>query len=97
MKTRREEMFALVEQQKSSGQNQSLFCREQGISYYTFRYWFEKYHLPECTGNETFTVIEPEPPIARNCDLKITYPNGVNIELSGDPSPAFVGSLINLV
>ena len=35
-------MYRLVDKWESSGLNQKLFCRTEGLNYYTFKYWKNK-------------------------------------------------------
>lgn len=36
-------MFSMIESWKDSGKSQQDFCKEQGIAYGDFHYWYKKY------------------------------------------------------
>lgn len=47
---KREAMFSLIENWKSSGQGQHDFCKSQGLAYSGFHYWYKKYRTGHADG-----------------------------------------------
>jgi hypothetical protein len=41
--TLRADRFSLIEQWMASGMSKRTFCEQQGVSYYTFQYWYRMY------------------------------------------------------
>ncbi len=56
--TKRDEMFALIEEWKNSGKTQKQFSREQGIKYSKFLYWKKKYQKSTSGWNNGFLPLE---------------------------------------
>lgn len=49
--TKRDKMFALIEEWKDSGKTQKQFSAEKGIKYSTFLYWMKKYRRSSGRNN----------------------------------------------
>ena len=49
----------MIENWKTSGQSQQLFCKENQIAYSNFHYWFKKYKAQhEASSKETFVPVQ---------------------------------------
>ena len=46
------EKFSMIENWKTSGQSQQLFCKENQIAYSNFHYWFKKYRAQQEGGSD---------------------------------------------
>ena len=85
-------MFDLVAQWKVSGKTQTAFAREQQIGLHTFKYWLEKFRSKD-DQQGSFIRLE------RNtlADIRVRYPNGVELLVPAHTSMATLGSLIKLL
>jgi len=94
---RRQEMFALIEQSKSSRKTNKEFCREQGINPAVFYYWQKRYRQE---GNQQkpagFMEVSVEETGASS-GISIEYPNGVRLHVSPEISLTTLQRLITLV
>ena len=87
--SREQEMFALVEEYKNSGQKQKEFCINKGIAFSTFQRWLYLYRAAK-SGTESkvqhskndFIPITPHSQQAAESVCLIDYPNGVRVRLS---------------
>ena len=77
-------MFSLVQQQELSNSTIVDFCAEHGMKLATFHYWRKKYKL---ASQETKGFISITPPKVIDSTIRLSYPNGVNIHLSGADLP----------
>lgn len=78
-------MFSLVEQWQKVGGNKIKFCKEHNINKSGFYYWLNKYNDKYSVGipkpvSESFSKIST--PKKKANPLKVTYPNGVTINVS---------------
>jgi len=93
-KTKTEAMFSLVQQWKASGQTKQTFCSEHAISHHTLGYWVTKYNQSQKPSASGFALIDPGVAL-QDQPLTLTYPNGVQIRLSGVHLP-LISQLIRL-
>jgi len=88
-------MFLAVEMWKESQLSQSKFCNQEGISFYTFTYWYRKYKVanvdPDVSLNKslkTFVPIEvsshPIQPVVIPGQIEVTFPNGMQLSCPVD-------------
>jgi hypothetical protein len=55
----KEQMFLVIEGGKRSGQSQQAYCKEQGIRYHVFHYWYKLYRdEQQATTKPAATFIE---------------------------------------
>jgi hypothetical protein len=78
MSTKQAYWFEQVAEQQQSGLTIQAFCTTKDIKLCTFHYWLRKYRQKD-TNHSGF--IELTTPVSANRSVKITYPNGVCIEL----------------
>jgi hypothetical protein len=101
-----EEMFLAIESWKESGLSQSKFCVEKKISLQTFGYWYRKYKqgkgfLPHSGLKKYETFIPVELPYtvpsaaATSGDIKVSFPNGVQISCPAGIDIQQLKTLIN--
>ena len=56
--------FSMIENWKTSGQSQQLFCKENQIAYSNFHYWFKKYKAQhEESSREAFLPVQIKKPL----------------------------------
>ncbi|MDZ7693881.1 MAG: hypothetical protein U5K69_22630 [Balneolaceae bacterium] len=80
--TNTEIMFGLVEEWKSSGQTQKVFCQQHDLKLSTFGYWIAKNKRSEQPSGGFMPIEVDNKP---GQQVEITYPNGVRISVgSGD-------------
>jgi hypothetical protein len=101
-----EEMFLAIELWKESGLSQSKFCIQEKISLPTFGYWYKKYKQakglllhPGLKERETFIPVElphaVHSPTATPGDIKVSFPNGVEINCPAGIDIQQLKTLIN--
>jgi hypothetical protein len=97
------EMFEKVKNFLASELSQTEFCKQQGLAYWTFRYWLKKYQirqqhpLPSSDTSQGFIPLRlqpPEPTSSQFPSCVIEFPNGVTVRLSGSIDPALLCELI---
>ena len=98
-------MYPLVKKWQQSGQSQKAFSKAQGLKAHTFQYWVKKYEkehsskplskdtrqfVPILVSNQSGDVV------GTNTQIKLSYPNGVWIELPSQVSLNYLKTLIAL-
>jgi hypothetical protein len=75
----REQMFASITSWLSSELSQKEWCRQQGITYHVFHYWYRKYRElhPEATDNRSFVRLSVKP--ADNASCEVIFVDGTKI------------------
>ena len=79
------EMFRLVEELESSGQDRQVFSSLHGIS---------RYHHQNQEGTSSFIELKS---VSIESSFEIVYPNGVIVRLSGNPNPVRLRELVTLL
>ena len=92
--TKREKMFALIGEQEQGKQTISAFCADRDVKIKTFFYWRRKF-IASRSGTAGFIPITPPTNVEKTA-LRLSYPNGVNIHLSG-ADVSLIAQLIRLV
>ena len=87
------EMFRLVEELESSGQDRQVFASMHGISLSKLDYWRHRYHHQDDEAARGFIELKSVPV---DPSLEIIYPIGVTIRLSGDSSSVRLRELVTL-
>lgn len=87
---KRKRMLSLVEQWRSSGQNQKEFCSFHGIKVCTLGYWINISKEENTSGD----FVELLPKTSSIQKIEVIYPNGVKINAGTDL--ALVSKLIHL-
>jgi hypothetical protein len=93
----KEKMELLVRQHRESGLNKKAFCREQGINYHRFDYWYRKTKNSSNGGTPGFLKVDTRDAAsgAAAPDLEIFFPNGVKVS-TGSGDLELVAKLIRL-
>jgi hypothetical protein len=70
----REQMFASITSWLSSELSQKQWCRDQGITYHVFHYWYRKYRdeHPEPTDDNSFVRLNVKPEVDACCEVIFT-------------------------
>lgn len=87
-------MFSLIREAEESNQTISAFCASRDIRMKTFFYWRRKF-LAAHSASVGFIPITP-PIRTEKTEFRLSYPNGVNIHLSG-ADLSLIAQLIRLV
>ena len=90
--SRKQEMFALVEDSLSSGLTKTQFCKEHEISHSQFFNWQKRYRQQQEEG-AGFLPVQINGQSGAG-DIETIYPNGVQVLLGGGVPLSFVRSLI---
>lgn len=85
-------MFELVEQWKASGETKKDFVAFQGMSMSKFQYWHKKYREQHAVAENGFIQLYP----AGVRELRLRYPNGVELLLPCGASASLISELIRL-
>jgi len=99
-------MYLAIEMWRESGLSQLQFCKLEKLPKATFGYWLKKYRdgkgqpKPAPKTVNTFIPVEVpgamEPPAIGTGQLRITYPNGVQLACPASLSMQQLKTLINL-
>lgn len=96
--TRQSKMFALIENWKSSGQGQHLFCKEQAIVYSNFHYWYKKYKDQQGSlSGEAFLPVSFKkslPPSSGNVIMELVMENGRRLTFYQRVDASYLRSLL---
>jgi hypothetical protein len=91
---RHTEMNAMIEEWKESRISKPVFCKNRSINIHTFNYWCQKIKKQKPISG--FIEIRPVGNQIIPQPIRLTYPNGVSIELPSASDLGLIGSLINL-
>ena len=93
VKTRRQEMFKIVEEYQQSGQTQKEFCEQRSLSLFQFKYWLQKYRKEKSKDNP-FIPLQ-----IGNANsfgsYRINLPNGIVIHLNGAESLKLIAEVVH--
>jgi hypothetical protein len=95
--SRKDEMFALIEQWKQSNQTQKLFCQEQSIALSCFYYWQKKYRKDQSGPAGFVPVLVNDTTSGIREAVEIHYPSGVTVRVPTGSSVTLLKTLIDLV
>jgi hypothetical protein len=72
--TIREKMFSSIVSWQSSDLSQKEWCRQQGITYHIFHYWYRKYReqQPEPDHANAFVRLAVKPESDASCEVVFT-------------------------
>ena len=90
--SRKQEMFALIEDSLNSRLTKTQFCKERKISHSQFYYWQKRYRQQQAE-EAGFLPVQISGRSGAG-DIEIIYPNGVQVRLGGGVPLSFVRSLI---
>lgn len=76
-------MFGLAQEWESSGLSKRAFCRRHGVVPSNFSYWFKKWKNTKQDDPDGFLALTPIKADNYSAQYRLTYPNGVQLEVSG--------------
>src|SRR5665811_1840585 len=76
-------MYGLIKEWEVSGLSKRAFCRNHGISPSNFFYWVKKWKNTEEEVPDGFMQITPVKEDVFHAQYRLTYPNGVQLEVAG--------------
>ena len=90
----REQMFASIASWLSSNLSQKQWCRDQGITYHIFHYWYRKYRNehPELPSSNSFVQLAVKPEAGAGCEVIFT--DGTKIIFREAVSAQYLKSLL---
>ena len=82
----REQMFASITSWQTSDLTQKEWCRQQGVAYHIFHYWYRKYRdeYPESDNANAFVRLAVKPEANASCE--VVFADGTKI-LFREPVP----------
>ncbi|MEO8471652.1 MAG: hypothetical protein ABI477_05640 [Chryseolinea sp.] len=89
MKHTQEQMQATINEWKHSGLSKRAFCRDRGITYQTFHYWYKR--VSSISSGFTELNVVSHPP-TNACELSFT--SGVRMVFHNEPSVSWLLELI---
>ena len=98
------EMYPLVKKWQQSGQSQKAFSKAHGLKAHTLQYWVKKYekeHSSKSLSKDTsqfvpLLVSNQGGDVGKSTQIKLSYPNGVRLELPSQVSLNYLKTLIQL-
>lgn len=88
-------MFSLIEVWKSSGRTQIEFCKEKGIAYPKFHYWFKKYNTQGIVSKaESFSQIPVSSASIASGSIEVLYPDGRRLIFNQQVDAVFLRNLL---
>jgi len=99
LNSRQIEMFSTIETWKASGQSQHFFCKEQGMVYSNFHYWYKKYKNQQQgeSNNEAFLPVKVKktmPPCLGNVVMELELGNGARLKFYQTVEASYLRSLL---
>lgn len=92
MSTKQAYWFSIMAEQEQSGLTIRAFCTAKDIKLCTFHYWRKRYRQAH---DQDGGFVEIAGPAVRSSTLRLTYPNGVCIDLPA-PDMALIAQLLRL-
>jgi hypothetical protein len=90
----KETMFSLILEWQNSSISKKQFCEQTKVGYHTFNYWHKRFRSENENIKPGFTeykIIDQK--VQPN--IRLTFPNGVIVELPSGASPNMIHYLIN--
>jgi hypothetical protein len=91
-KLKQEQMFELVQLWQQSGESAKSFVAHQGIALSKFLYWRKKFRDQQQPGSGSFIQLHT----GMSADLRLRYPNGVELMLPVNTPAGMIRELISL-
>ena len=93
---RKQEMFAMIDAWKASGQSQHKFNKAAGQSQSNFQYWYTKYRQEhESESKSSFVAVKIKPSSADLVFAELILPDGKRLYFHQPVDASFLRSLIS--
>jgi hypothetical protein len=79
--TLRADRFSLIEQWMASGMSKRTFCEQQGVSYYTFQYWYRMYTAKQPVNGQLLPVTLTDSSTSNSECIRLKGAQGIEVEL----------------
>ena len=90
----RQQMFAMIEQWHQSGLSQKAWCRQAGMSYHVFHYWYKCYRDTNKTSlSPAFTELKIQPAVFAFIELFL--PDGKRVLFHQPVSSDYLKAIIS--
>ena len=90
MKYTQEQMELTIKEWEQSGLNKKAFCRERGITYPTFHYWYKR-----LSGSSGFTEIAvASPSLSATNSYELVFPSGTRMVFQEEPPVTWLRELV---
>lgn len=90
MRYTQEQMEATIKEWKQSGLNKKAFCRQHGITYPTFHYWYKR-----ISGPSGFTEVKvASSPAGGGSAYELVFPSGARMVFQEAPAVAWLRELV---
>lgn len=87
-------MFPLVEQWLKSGEKQADFCQFHSVRLSTFSYWVKKFREDQGSdGQKSSGFVSLSVAVPPVSEIKLTFPNGVKIQMGSSVNASFLREL----
>jgi hypothetical protein len=97
-KSNKQAMFQLIEECESSSQSNKSFCKEKDLPEWKYYYWKKKYKEEKYAGGfGDFIRLKPTRNKINSNEVKICYPNGVQVVLSQEIDLSELKAMISLI
>lgn len=94
---RRQQMFAMIEQWRTSGLTQKAFCEQRSIRYYVFHYWYKRYKMQQSGVDDnagSFVKLQVAKPSSSG-GVEINFPGGIRIIFHEPVSSSYLKALVS--
>lgn len=94
---RRLQMFAMIEQWRTSGLTQKAFCEQRSIRYYVFHYWYKRYKMQQSDVDDnvaSFVKLQVAKPSSSG-GVEINFPGGIRILFHEPVSSNYLKALVS--
>ena len=93
---RKEEMFAMIDAWKASGQSQYEFNKAAGVAHSNFQYWYKKYREQHEPGSaSSFVAVKIKPISHALIFAELVLPDGKKLCFHQPVDASFLRSLLS--
>ena len=93
----KEQMFEKIEEWKASNCTQMDFCKQQGIRYHIFHYWYKVYRHEQNKSTDTassFIALQLQREDSTTTNVELLLPDGKRLWLHGRVDAGFLRLLL---
>jgi hypothetical protein len=95
VRRRAEDMYALIEAWRRSGQTQKAFCTGAGVSLPVFWYWLKRYREEEeQQAGPEFVPLRLKQDAEAPAAIEIVFPGGITVRFKDGASAAYLRQLL---
>ena len=95
--SQRAQMFSFIDSWKGSGLSQQAYCREHGVTYHSFHYWYKVYREHQgggAAGKPAFVPVQIQRPLSHTAVLELHLSDVGRLVFHQQPTVDFLKALL---